>query len=496
MRGPIDTSPDNYEVENPRAIRIGGAVVGAALALSIEILWREAAPPERHAAAVAVVMVCSWLAQTLPIHWTALIPLAAFPLLHVFVHAPERPTRLLRAVLPEDRGFVHQLLRTVDGYLDANTFLFLGGMMVAAAMERWRLHRRVALSIMAAVGSSPGRLLLGCLLATAFVSMWISNTATAVMMMPIGLAIVRQLEAEEERRLSHFGLAMMLAVAYGANLGGISTKIGTAPNAIFCAAAEKIGTTVDFARFLLIGFPFALMMLPVAFALLWRAARREGLTRDRGHDVVAEERRRLGPMSRQEWLVAIVFGAAAMLWICGQPLSRLLGLRGAQMDALTAMAAATVLLATRTIDLAALRAIPYRVLILLSGSFAMAEGIAASGLLERMSVAVQDLTHWPAVPTFLVVALATTALSAAASNTAITTLMMSVLAPFGAPLMATSAIAASCDFMLPAGTPPNAIVFGSGYVTIPKMVRVGGVLDLCAAVLAGLWGVLGVRALL
>lgn len=479
------------------AIRIGGAAAGLALVAAIELtLGDRLAPPERHAAAVTALMICLWLTQSLPIHLTALIPLVAFAPLGVFVRPPDRPTWLLRAALPEPPGFVYQLVRTIDGYLDANSFLFLGGMCLAASMERSGLHRRIALAIMAAVGDSAERLVLGCLVATAAVSLWISNTATAVMMMPIGIAIIRQLEAREDRRLPHFGLAMMLAIAYGANIGGIGTKIGTAPNAIFCAAAEKIGVVIDFARFLAVGLPIAAMLLPIAFALLARQARRDQLAPHRAGDVIAVERGKLGPMRRQEWQVAIVFAVTAALWMAGQPLGRLLGLRGAQMDALTGMSAAGVLAMLRALDWPAFRGLPWSVLVLLGGSFAMAEGVSASGLLEGMTVVLRELGAAPTLPMFLAVALVTVAFSAAASNTATTTLMMSVLAPLGAPLMATSAIAASCDFMLPAGTPPNAIVFGSGYVTVPRMMRIGAGLDLAAGLLSGLWGAMALTAIL
>jgi sodium-dependent dicarboxylate transporter 2/3/5 len=477
-------------------VRTAGAAVGLALVVSIELLLHDRlGAAERHAAAVTALMVCLWVGQSVPIHVTALLPLVAFAPLGVFARPPERTTWLLRAVLPEGPGFVHQLVRTLDGYLDANTFLFLGGMCLAAAMERSGLHRRVALAIMAAVGESATRLVLGCLLATAVVSLWISNTATAVMMLPIGVAIIRQLEARERRRLPHFGLALMLAVAYGANIGGIGTKIGTAPNAIFCAAAEKVGVSIDFVGFLVIGLPVVVLLLPIAFALLAREVRRERLRDTRAGSVVAQERAALGPMRRQELLVAVVFAVTAALWMSGQPLGRALGLRGAQMDALTSMAAAAVLFALRAIDWQTLRGLPWSVLVLLGGSFAMAEGVSASGLLERMTVLMNQVGE-PSLLVFLTVAVATVGFSAAASNTATTTLMMSVLAPLGVPLMATSAVAASCDFMLPAGTPPNAIVFGSGYVTVPRMMRVGVPLDLAAGVLTGLWGALALTAIL
>ncbi len=441
-------------------------------------------------------MIALWMTEALPIHLTALVPLFVFPLFAVFVKAPEKPTWLLKAALPADAGFAYQAVRTLDGFLDANVFLFMGGMCIAAAMEKHNLHRRIALTIMRAVGGGSARLVLGFTLATAFISLWISNTATAVMMMPIGLAVIRQLEDEEGRRLPDFGLAIMLAVAYAANVGGIGTKIGTAPNVIFCNAADKAGAQVDFVRYLAVGLPFVVLFLPVVWLALVRVAAPDGIGAGRGGEAIDRELAKLGRMSGWEWFVAIVFAATAGMWIAGQPLSRWLTLKGPQMDAITGMSAATVLVAGRALDWASIRRVPWSVLLLLAGSFAMAEGVTMSGFVDTMSGKLAGVAAWDPLLKFMLVAVATVGLSAAASNTATTTLMMTVLRPFGVPYMGTAAIAASCDFALPAGTPPNAVIFGSGYVTVPRMMRVGVLLDLAAAALAGLWGWLALQHIL
>ena len=446
----------------------------------------------RHAAAASALMVVWWFTEALPIHWTALVPLFAFPLLEVF---------------PGEIDYPAQLFATVRPYLDWNTFLFLGGMGIAAAMERWNLHRRVALTILRALGGGASRIVLGFLAATAFISLWISNTATAVMMVPIGIAVIRKLEEEAGRRLPHLGLAVMLAIAYASNVGGIGTKIGTAPNAIFCQSAARAGQDVGFLDFLLIGFPFVILFLPLVWWRLAAVARREAGLRDQGRESVAGQLRALGRVSLPERWILLVFGLTAGLWIAGKPLSEAMGFSGSTpFDASVAMGASALLFLVplgrgrRALDLEAVRRIPFSVLLLLGGSFAMAEGIGASGLVEVMSGRMAALASWPPLLAFLAVSGATVALSAVASNTATTTLMMGVLrgafpGEIAVPVMATSAIAASCDFMLPAGTPPNAVVFGSGYVSVRSMVRVGAFLDLLAAVLAGLWGWFGVRVL-
>ena len=176
------------------------------------------------AAGVALLMAIWWLTSALPLHWTACVPLVVFPWTDVFAPAPAQ--NALRTALP---------------YFDPYNFLFLGGLLIGAGMQQWNLHRRVALTIMLAVGTDPARVLFGFLLATAFISLWISNTATAAMMLPIGLAVIAQFESRAGRRLEHWGAAVMLAVAYGANVGGIGTKIGTAPNALFSGFMAQRG---------------------------------------------------------------------------------------------------------------------------------------------------------------------------------------------------------------------------------------------------------------
>gem|GEM_PF-6557199 len=211
------------------------------------------------AAAVTFLMAAWWLTEAVPIQWTALVPLVAFPWLGLAAGGP-----------------VEGLIAAAKPYVDAYTFLFLGGMCVAAAMQQWGLHRRIAVRIMATVGTDPKRLLLGVLGGTGFVSMWISNTATAAMMLPIALALVLELERQSGgRRLVHYGAAVMLAVAYGANIGGIGTKIGTAPNAQFAQFMAGVGVDVGFLQFMAVGLPFVLMLLPIAWLLLWRDARRD-----------------------------------------------------------------------------------------------------------------------------------------------------------------------------------------------------------------------------
>jgi sodium-dependent dicarboxylate transporter 2/3/5 len=440
------------------------------------------------AAAVGVLMAVWWLTEALPIHVTACVPLVLFPALGVF--GPELGPNVLATVQP---------------YVDPYIFLFAGGMCIAAAMQQWNLHRRIALGIMRLIGSDPGRLLFGMLAATAFISLWISNTATATMMVPIGLALIAQLERQlGVPRLRHYGAAIMLAVAYGANLGGIGTKIGTAPNAQFSGFMAQLGVEISFLQFMAVGLPFVVLFLPLAWLVLWRGARAEAFGEEAGAAVVAREMAKLGPMSRAERIVLAVFLATAALWISGKWLTALLqphvksfSLGSAHVEAGIALLAAFVLLIGRTggravLELRSLRAVPWETLLLLGGSFALAEGIQKSGLSDWMAqqmLAVRDLS---AATQLLLASTVTVAVSAVASNTATIGVMLNVLKDAVPAARLTSVlfaatIAASCDFALPAGTPPNAIVFGSGYVTIRRMAKTGVVLDLAAAILAAVW---------
>jgi hypothetical protein len=257
------------------------------------------------AAAVTAWMAIWWIGEAVPLWLTALIPIAVYPLSRVY-----------------GDGRVANLAGALAPYLDPYIFLFLGGMGIAAAMQQWNLHRRVALAIMRRVGVEPARLLFGVLAATALVSLWISNTATAAMMLPIGLAVVHELERQAGRRLAGFGCAMMLAIAYGANVGGMGTKIGTVPNAQLAGfLAQERGVDLSFLQFMAIGLPFVLMFLPVVWLALWRVGRADAPPGALGRAALDAETARLGPLQPTERAVAFVFVSAAALWIAGKPLT-------------------------------------------------------------------------------------------------------------------------------------------------------------------------------
>jgi sodium-dependent dicarboxylate transporter 2/3/5 len=298
-------------------------------------------------------------------------------------------------------------------------------------------------------------------------------------------------------------MAIMLAIAYGSNIGGIGTKIGTAPNAQFAGFLERLGTSISFSQFLIVGLPFVGMFLPVAWWALWRIARKEGLEGDLGGETLHREIARLGAMRRGEAVVLTVFLATAALWIAAKPITGALqgvygkGIGSAHVEGGIAVVAALVLLllssrGERVLRPRSLRTVPWETLLLLGGGFSMAAAVQGSGLSLWAASQLEVVRGMPAFQQVLLASVVTVAVSAVASNTATIAIMLVVLKDAAAPealntVLFAATIACSCDFALPAGTPPNAIVFGSGYVTIPRMARTGALLDLAAALLAGVW---------
>lgn len=428
-------------------------------------------------AGVVGVMAVLWMTEAIPIPVTALLPLVLFPLLGV---APVK-----EAAAP---------------YANPVIYLFLGGFILALGLQRWRLHERVAYWIIGHTGSRVSHVLAGFMAATAFVSMWINNSATTVMMLPMAVSVAGLFAARlggDDKAKAGVGLALLLGVAYAASIGGVGTLIGTAPNAFMAGfMRETYGIQVGFAEWMLVGVPFVVGGIWLAHALLVRMC----LT-DRRLDVeglreeVRGELAKLGGWTRGEIAVAVVFCLAALLWMA-QPLLKPMvpGLS----DAVIGMAAGVVLFLIPVdwrkgefvLSGRDLRELPFGVLVLLGGGLSMAEMIDTTGLAAWLGT---WTAGWQVLPMALVVVLVTLViifLTELTSNTATTATFLPVVASVAvgmgqAPmvLVLPAVIAASCAFMLPVGTPPNAIVFASGMVPLPRMARVGLVLNIVFAVL-------------
>ncbi len=439
----------------------------------------------RLTAAVVLWMAVWWMTEAAPLAVTALLPLVLFPLLGV-------------------RG-VGDLAPT---YSNEIIFLFLGGFVLALAVERSGLHRRLALAILDTVGDSPRRLVWGFLIATAALSMWLSNTATTLMLLPIAAGVASRLDSEKAPA------RLMLAVAYGASIGGIGTLVGTPPNLVLAGMAPSLVPDLEplsFGGWMAFGVPFVLLFLPAVGLLLGRGLR-GGATRDRG---LAAERSALGRVSSFERRVAVLFAATALAWITRTGLdlgavsipgwSDVLARWGVisdpklLTDAVPAVAAAILVVLLPAGELAGRRmlsweevqrGVPWGVLLLFGGGFAIADGVHASGLDQWLAGSLQGLEALPPVLVVLSVCLITTTATEFTSNTATATLLMPVMAALASVLgvhpyllMVPATVSASCAFMLPVATPPNAIVIGSGYVSAREFLVHGIWLNLIGAVL-------------
>ncbi|MGP4067089.1 SLC13 family permease [Halobacillus sp. B29] len=428
-----------------------------------------------------------WITEAVPIPATSLLPLILFP---------------LTGGLSGDA--------TASSYGDNTIFLFMGGFLIALAMQKWNLHKRIALFIISLVGTSTEMIVLGFMLATGLLSMWISNTATSMMMVPIGLAVIyqasEQLKKEGEGQVDHssfnFGKVVMLGIAYSASIGGLATIIGTPPNTIFAAVvSETYNIEISFAGWMAFGVPLSLIFLGIAWVYLVKVAFPMKIKQlPGGREVIDNERRGLGEMSVEEKIVLTVFGVTALAWI-SRSFILVPYVSGNIDDTIIAMTAAIILFLIPSIskkgdfilDWNTAKGLPWGILLLFGAGLAIAAGFQETGLAEWIG---NQLTILEGVSLFLILACVIAMvifLTEITSNTATATMMFPIMASLASALsvhpyslMIGAGVAASCAFMLPVATPPNAVVFGSGYLRIPDMAKAGFLLNILAIVLATL----------
>ncbi|MEK4923739.1 DASS family sodium-coupled anion symporter [Cytobacillus sp. FSL R5-0569] len=420
-----------------------------------------------------------WITEAIPIPVTSLLPIILFPV----------------------TGAVTEGI--TSSYADNTIFLFLGGFIIAIAMEKWNLHLRIALGIITVVGTSTSRLVLGFMVATGFLSMWISNTATAMMMMPIAIAVITHVNdsmKSERESANRFGKSLMLGIAYAASIGGLGTLIGTPPNMIFAGVVKEIyGIDISFATWMLFGVPFAAILLLVAWFYLVKMAFPMRIKElPGGKEIISSERKRLGNISFEEKLVLVVFLATAVAWITRSfiPFDFMSRID----DTIIAIAAAIILflLPSKSSKDAQLLNwkdalnIPWGILLLFGGGLAIAKGFKDSGLATWIGEQLTVLEGVHLVIVILCVTALVTFLTEITSNTATATMMFPIMASLALALdlhpyalMVAAAIAASCAFMLPVATPPNAIVFGSGYLKIGDMAKSGFWLSIFTIIFVG-----------
>ncbi|MFB6284844.1 MAG: DASS family sodium-coupled anion symporter [Halobacteria archaeon] len=398
---------------------------------------------------------------------------------------------------------------TTDPYADNLIFLFMGGFFIAMALQRWDLHRRIALIIIRAIGMSPRRIILGFMVATAFLSMWVSNVATAMMMTPIGLAVILQatdiidrkgVSIPTEKGEFQFGTALMLCIGYSATVGGVGTIIGTPPNLELVGAINQtFDKTIGFGQWMLYGVPISVLGLVIVWVYVTRFVmppRMESLPG--GIEVIDEELEELGEMTREEKLVLVVFGLTALAWIT-KTFTLKPFLPNINDSTISIAGAASLFLIpareedgsfTFLLDWETAVNIPWGIIILIGGGLSIAAGFQKSGLAEWIGGLLSGLQGFPMVVVMTVVVLLTIFMTELTSNTATTAVLMPIMAslavglgvhPYG--LMIAAATAASFAFMLPVATGPNAVIFGSGYITIPQMAKTGFGLNIIGSVL-------------
>lgn len=465
--------PHEGDEERIGALRIAALIAGPLSLFVILLLPAPAGLPEEGWRLVGVTawMVIWWLTEAIPLPATALLPVVLMPVLGIAT------------------------ISTVTAqYGNHLIFLFLGGFILAAGMQRWGLHRRIALTIVAKIGRSPEGIVAGFMLATAFLSMWISNTATAVMMYAVGVSVIDFVDARAtDKRIAHnFGVGLMLSIAYAASIGGVGTLIGTPPNALLASLlAENYDIEIGFFQWMLLGVPVVLVMLPLAFILLTRVVFPcHELELASIRPVIRQELHKLGAMDRGETIVAIVFAGAAFLWIfrgvLGLPLT----------DSGIAMGAALLLFALPVgraggfvLDWSVARTLPWGVLMLFGGGLALASAFESTGLAGWIGSLVAGLENVPLWVLVAVVAATIIYLTEITSNTASTATFLPILAAVAVGLgLAVEhltlpvALGASMAFMMPVATPPNAIVFSYERMTLGDMVRAGFLLNILSAI--------------
>lgn len=473
MQTPHNTS--SIQHSRARAARwglIGGPILALAAYAALTQFATNLTPEGRITAAAAILIAVFWMTEAMPLAATSLLPLILFPL-----------------------GGVMSLQTAAEPYANKLIFLFMGGFMIALAIERWGLHRRIALHTIRISGTRPTHIVAGFMAATAFLSMWVSNTATTVMMLPIALSVIHMMPSRDTGTSDAFATCLLLSTAYAASIGGVATLIGTPPNLFMASFLEQhYDIHIGFARWMLLGVPLALVFLVLTWLVLTRVLFPLPATAlNESAAVLRNELRAIGPMSRGERTILIVASCTAAAWVLREPLTQWDAFH-AQVpiidridDTMIAIAGALALFlipvepGQRTLDWPTARKLPWDILLLFGGGLSLAAAIQRSELDMWIGSALTGLAGLPLFILMMAIVAVVIFLTEITSNTATAATFLPIMAGLAANIypdyltsvVVPAALAASFAFMLPVATPPNAIVFGSGHVTIPQMVRAG-----------------------
>lgn len=453
-------------------------ILGPLVFLLLELMPKPASMSVEayHVFAITIWMAIWWIAEALPIAVTALIPIVLFPLTGVL-----------------------DISATTSSFGHKYIFLYIGGFMLAIAIEKWGLHRRIALNIINIIGSDLRFIVLGFMVATAFMSMWISNTATSVMMLPIGIAIVTQFKeslGNGHNDSKKFGKVLMLAIAYSASIGGFATLIGTPPNLVLAGILEETyGIKLSFFDWMKFALPMAILLLAVAWIYLTQVANKMSSSEfPGGRKQISAMLHDLGKITTQEKIVLVMFTLTALAWITRSLIQKIIpGID----DTVIAMISGVLLFVIpagadnkKILHWEEAVKLPWGIILLFGGGMALANGFKVTGLaswIAEQMTSMQGLTLFVLI---LVLVLIVNFLTEITSNLATTAMLLPVLAPMAFAFdlhpymfMVSVTIAASCAFMLPVATPPNAVVFGSGYLRVPDMVKSGFFMNILSALI-------------
>ncbi|MFC1815504.1 SLC13 family permease [Thermodesulfobacteriota bacterium] len=441
-------------------------------------------------AAISLLMAVWWITEAIPLAATAIVPMILYPLMGILKGSATAPI-----------------------YFNSTIFLFIGGFMIALTMEKWNLHKRLALLTIRTIGGGPSRIILGFMAASAFLSAWMSNTATTIMMLPIGLSIILQIEEEFGEKDSHrFSLCLMLGIAYAASMGGMATLVGTPPNLVLQRTFELTfpkATPISFGIWMIMAVPLSVVMIFTIWVVLTKLIYRPPEHLRVAPEIVDDQYKALGPMTYEEKVVAVVFVITAVLWVFRKNLvlgfvtipgwSNLLPTSKLIDDGTVAIFMASLLFFFPTrnptaktatlMDVTVFKNLPWDIVILFGGGFALAKGFQVTGLAAFIGNELQVLAGFSTIAMIAVICTTLTFLTELTSNTATTQMILPILASIAVAmktnpllLMIPATLSASCAFMMPVATPPNAIVFGSGRVKIGEMVKAGLLINLIGVV--------------
>ena len=442
-------------------------------------------------AAIAVLMAILWITEALPLAATSLIPLIFFPITGI--------------ISTEE---------IASSYINSIIFLFLGGFLIAIAMEEWALHKRIALKIITIFGGSPTSIILGFMVSGALLSMWISNTATALMLLPIGLAVIQKLENEFGQEKTHnFTVTILLSIAYSSSLGGVATLIGTPPNLVMVKMLEVLfpnAPAISFGNWMIFALPISLIMLVFVAILLTKILFKVDKDVKLSKEFIKDEYKQLGKFSSEEKAISIIFLTTALLWIFRSDIllgfitipgwSNLLPTAGFINDGTVAISMAFILFLIPSksgkralLDQTAFSKVPWGIILLFGGGFALAKGFSSTGLSDFIGDQLSGLSSISPIWVIIITATLVTFLTELTSNTALTQTILPIVASVSVAiglnpllLMLTATISASMAFMLPVATPPNTIIFAGGRIKILEMAKTGFALNIIGVIVISL----------